>query len=103
MNPEGQMKLEDSVKLVGLCNDMCPEFERVRRIAQKDYKRPECVCAPNNVEGAMLIRTRLQRLSTSTMQNGCLTNHEWSRPSLAPRQAWMWSWSSTFETLQRVW
>ncbi|KAL1650645.1 actin cytoskeleton and mitosis protein [Didymella pomorum] len=42
MNPEGQMKLEDSVKLIGLCNDMCPEFERVRRIAQKDYKRPEC-------------------------------------------------------------
>ncbi|KAJ4379182.1 actin cytoskeleton and mitosis protein [Didymella sp. IMI 355093] len=42
MNPEGQMKLEDSVKLIGLCNDMCPEFERVRRITQKDYKRPEC-------------------------------------------------------------
>ncbi|KAF3035971.1 hypothetical protein E8E12_007636 [Didymella heteroderae] len=42
MNPEGQMKLEDSVKLIGLCNDMCPEFERVRRIAQKDFKRPEC-------------------------------------------------------------
>ncbi|KAF1933610.1 uncharacterized protein M421DRAFT_415955 [Didymella exigua CBS 183.55] len=42
MNPDGQMKLQDSVKLVGLCNDMCPEFERVRRIHQQDYKRPEC-------------------------------------------------------------
>ena len=43
MNPDGQMKLSDSVKLVGLCNDMCPEFERVRRIVQNDFKRPECV------------------------------------------------------------
>ena len=43
MNPDGQMKLSDSVKLIGRCNDICPEFERVRRIDQKDYKRPECV------------------------------------------------------------
>lgn len=43
MNPDGQMKLQDSVKLIGRCNDMCPEFERVRRIHQQDYKRPECV------------------------------------------------------------
>ncbi|KAH6622097.1 SAC3/GANP/Nin1/mts3/eIF-3 p25 family-domain-containing protein [Boeremia exigua] len=42
MNPDGQMKLSDSVKLVGRCNDMCPEFERVRRIVQNDFKRPEC-------------------------------------------------------------
>ncbi|OSS45406.1 hypothetical protein B5807_10251 [Epicoccum nigrum] len=42
MNPDGQMKLSDSVKLVGLSNDMCPEFERVRRIVQNDFKRPEC-------------------------------------------------------------
>lgn len=43
MNPDGQMKLSDSVKLIGRCNDMCPEYERVRRIDQKDFKRPECV------------------------------------------------------------
>ncbi|KAJ4991703.1 SAC3 family protein 1 [Stagonosporopsis vannaccii] len=42
MNPDGQMKLSDSVKLIGRCNDMCPEFERVRRIVQNDFKRPEC-------------------------------------------------------------
>ncbi|XPS99090.1 actin cytoskeleton and mitosis protein [Ascochyta lentis] len=42
MNPDGQMKLSDSVKLIGRCNDMCPEYERVRRIDQKDFKRPEC-------------------------------------------------------------
>lgn len=47
MNPDGQMKLSDSVKLVGLCNDMCPEFERVRRIVQNDFKRPECVRTAN--------------------------------------------------------
>jgi len=43
MNPDGQMKLSDSVKLIGRCNDMCPEYERVRRIVQNDFKRPECV------------------------------------------------------------
>lgn len=42
MNPEGQMRLEDSVSLVGICTDMCPEFERVRRIVEDDVKRPEC-------------------------------------------------------------
>ncbi|KAF1947034.1 hypothetical protein EJ02DRAFT_450008 [Clathrospora elynae] len=42
MNPEGQMRLSDSVKLYGLCTDMCPEFERVRRIVEEDVKMPEC-------------------------------------------------------------
>jgi hypothetical protein len=43
MNPEGQMRLSDSVKLVGLCTEKCPEFERVRRIVEDDVKPPECV------------------------------------------------------------
>ncbi|KAH7348122.1 SAC3/GANP/Nin1/mts3/eIF-3 p25 family-domain-containing protein [Pyrenochaeta sp. MPI-SDFR-AT-0127] len=42
MNPEGQMRLSDSVKLIGICTDMCPEFERVRRIVENDVKPPEC-------------------------------------------------------------
>ncbi|KAH9860185.1 hypothetical protein IAQ61_011969 [Plenodomus lingam] len=42
MNPEGQMRLSDSVKLYGICTDMCPEFERVRRIVEEDVKAPEC-------------------------------------------------------------
>ncbi|KAG9196050.1 hypothetical protein G6011_01171 [Alternaria panax] len=42
MNPEGQMRLVDSVKLYGLCQDMCPEYERVRRIVELDVKAPEC-------------------------------------------------------------
>jgi hypothetical protein len=45
MNPEGQMRLSDSVKLYGLCTDMCPEYERVRRIVEDDVKPPECVSA----------------------------------------------------------
>jgi hypothetical protein len=77
MNPEGQMKLEDSVKLIGLCNDMCPEFERVRRITQKDYKRPECVRMPRPMKDGMLICIRLQRLNISSMASECLTNREW--------------------------
>jgi hypothetical protein len=43
MNPEGQMRLSDSVKLIGICTDMCPEYERVRRIIEEDVKPPECV------------------------------------------------------------
>ncbi|KAF1850925.1 uncharacterized protein K460DRAFT_373037 [Cucurbitaria berberidis CBS 394.84] len=42
MNPEGQMRLSDSVKLIGICTDMCPEYERVRRIVENDVKPPEC-------------------------------------------------------------
>ncbi|KAF2128314.1 hypothetical protein P153DRAFT_34703 [Dothidotthia symphoricarpi CBS 119687] len=42
MNPDGQMKLSESVKLYGDCTDMCPEFERVRRIVELDVKAPEC-------------------------------------------------------------
>ncbi|CAN9399488.1 unnamed protein product [Alternaria alternata] len=42
MNPEGQMRLVDSVKLYGLCQEMCPEYERVRRIVELDVKAPEC-------------------------------------------------------------
>jgi hypothetical protein len=50
MNPDGQMKLSDSVKLIGLCNDMCPEYERVRRIEQLDFKRPECTPETEHAE-----------------------------------------------------
>ncbi|EOA89414.1 uncharacterized protein SETTUDRAFT_147871 [Exserohilum turcica Et28A] len=42
MNPEGQMRLSDSVKLYGICEEMCPEYERVRRIVELDVKAPEC-------------------------------------------------------------
>ncbi|KAF2868310.1 SAC3/GANP/Nin1/mts3/eIF-3 p25 family-domain-containing protein [Massariosphaeria phaeospora] len=42
MNPDGPMRLQDAVKLKGICTDMCPEFERVRRIVEDDVKPPEC-------------------------------------------------------------
>ncbi|KAH7122422.1 SAC3/GANP/Nin1/mts3/eIF-3 p25 family-domain-containing protein [Dendryphion nanum] len=41
MNPEGPMRLSEAVKLYGACQDMCPEFERVRRIVENDLKAPE--------------------------------------------------------------
>lgn len=43
MNPEEQMNLKDAVDLRGICQDMCPEYERVRRIVEKDLKVPENV------------------------------------------------------------
>lgn len=42
MNPDGPMNLADSVELHGICTDMCPEYERVRRIVENDYKAAEC-------------------------------------------------------------
>ncbi|KAF1915362.1 SAC3/GANP/Nin1/mts3/eIF-3 p25 family-domain-containing protein [Ampelomyces quisqualis] len=49
MNPDGQMRLSDSVKLIGLCTDMCPEYERVRRIVEDDVKPPECTPATEHL------------------------------------------------------
>lgn len=42
MNPDGQMRVEDAVEKYGYCTEMCPEFERVRRIVEKDVKAAEC-------------------------------------------------------------
>lgn len=41
LDPDGQMVLKKSVDKHGLCTDMCPELERVRRIVQKDVAGPE--------------------------------------------------------------
>lgn len=41
LDPDGQMDLSKSVDKHGLCTDMCPELERVRRIVQKDVAGPE--------------------------------------------------------------
>lgn len=41
MDPDGQMDMRHSVDKHGLCEDMCPEFERVRRIVQNDVAAPE--------------------------------------------------------------
>lgn len=43
MNPDGPMLLSQAVKLVGICMEMCPEYERVRRIVEEDLKLPEYV------------------------------------------------------------
>ncbi|KAK7190091.1 hypothetical protein DPSP01_007931 [Paraphaeosphaeria sporulosa] len=41
MDPDGQMDLSQSVDKHGLCEDLCPEYERVRRIVQNDVAAPE--------------------------------------------------------------
>ncbi|RMZ73229.1 80 kD MCM3-associated [Pyrenophora seminiperda CCB06] len=56
MNPDGQMRLQDSVKLYGLCKEMCPEYERVRRIVELDVKAPECTPETQH------LRARSQRI-----------------------------------------
>lgn len=69
MNPEGQMRLSDSVKLIGLCTEKCPEYERVRRIVEDDVKPPECV------------RTRSLRDSCYT--NRCIDGSDPTPPAQA--------------------
>jgi hypothetical protein len=44
MDPDGPMLLSQAVKRVGICMEMCPEYERVRRIVEEDLKLPEYVC-----------------------------------------------------------
>ncbi|KAF1966468.1 hypothetical protein BU23DRAFT_560167 [Bimuria novae-zelandiae CBS 107.79] len=41
LDPDGRMNLNQSVAKYGLCTDLCPELERVRRIVQKDVAGPE--------------------------------------------------------------
>ncbi|KAJ4353877.1 actin cytoskeleton and mitosis protein [Didymosphaeria variabile] len=41
LDPDGQMDMKSSVDKHGLCEDMCPELERVRRIVQNDVAGPE--------------------------------------------------------------
>jgi hypothetical protein len=99
MNPEGQMRLCDSVKLFGLCTDMCPEYERVRRIVEEDVKPPECVGAASFPRLAETDLCRHQRRSISPGSSAYRTRREWSRHTLGPQQAWTLSW---FQRLDRL-
>ncbi|PSN70946.1 hypothetical protein BS50DRAFT_270160 [Corynespora cassiicola Philippines] len=41
MNPEGQIQLDNAVQIKGICEDMCPEYERVSRIAENHLRASE--------------------------------------------------------------
>jgi nuclear mRNA export protein SAC3 len=43
-DPDVPVTLDQAIKLVGTCQDMCPEFERVSRMVQKDVWGQEMVC-----------------------------------------------------------
>lgn len=77
MNPEGQMRLSDSVKLIGICTDMCPEYERVRRIVEDDVKPPECVGSLLVPDSLALTRCRHPRQNTSHESSARPTRREW--------------------------
>lgn len=40
-DPEKRRKLEDALPFKGICEDMCPEFEQISRIAEFDVKNEE--------------------------------------------------------------
>ncbi|KAF1957368.1 hypothetical protein CC80DRAFT_43125 [Byssothecium circinans] len=54
MNPPGRVDFTKRVDLVGSCTEMCPEYERVRRINERDFKAAECT--PETAHGPRLQR-----------------------------------------------
>ncbi|KAK4100102.1 hypothetical protein N658DRAFT_559813 [Parathielavia hyrcaniae] len=48
-DPEKRRKLEDALPFKGICEDMCPEFEKVYRIAEYDVKTEEKESSPNGL------------------------------------------------------
>jgi hypothetical protein len=42
-DPDVQRKLADAITIVGTCQDMCPEYERVTRMVQNDVWKQENV------------------------------------------------------------
>lgn len=48
-DPEKRRKLEDALPFKGICEDMCPEFEKVRRIAEYDVNTEEKEVGPDGL------------------------------------------------------
>jgi len=46
-DPEKRRRLVDALPFKGICEDMCPEFERISRIAEHDVKMEEKEAAPD--------------------------------------------------------
>ncbi|CCC11279.1 unnamed protein product [Sordaria macrospora k-hell] len=48
-DPEKRRKLEDALPFKGICEDMCPEFEKISRIAEFDVKTEEKETQPGGL------------------------------------------------------
>ncbi|KAK3952794.1 SAC3/GANP/Nin1/mts3/eIF-3 p25 family-domain-containing protein [Pseudoneurospora amorphoporcata] len=48
-DPEKRRKLEDALPFKGICEDMCPEFEKISRIAEFDVKNEEKKTQPGGL------------------------------------------------------
>ncbi|KAJ4419035.1 actin cytoskeleton and mitosis protein [Neurospora sp. IMI 360204] len=48
-DPEKRRKLEDALPFKGICEDMCPEFEQISRIAEFDVKNEEKEAQPGGL------------------------------------------------------
>ena len=48
-DPEKRRKLEDALPFKGICEDMCPEFEQVARIAEYDVRTEEKEMRPDGL------------------------------------------------------
>jgi hypothetical protein len=70
--PGVQRPLSEAIALVGTCQDMCPEYERVLRIEQNDVWRLENVgysIESNRGQTLMFIDSRQPQRSTSQDPN----------------------------------
>lgn len=55
-DPEVRKSLSDAIDFKGICEEMCPEFEKVSRITEHDVRRPEKEKQADGVEWAITER-----------------------------------------------
>jgi hypothetical protein len=98
------MRLSDSVKLYGICEEMCPEYERVRRIVELDVKAPECVSIDWNVQNTVVNLRRPPRPNTyPAVVSEYQMSPAWSRHMHALQRAWTWNWSQRYALRPLAW
>ncbi|KAJ9143846.1 SAC3 family protein 1 [Pleurostoma richardsiae] len=48
-DPDVRKKLEDAINFRGICEEMCPEYEKISRIVEYDVKQPEKEKSPDGL------------------------------------------------------
>ncbi|PHH87756.1 hypothetical protein CDD83_8445 [Cordyceps sp. RAO-2017] len=60
-DPEKRKRLSDAIEFKGICEDMCPEFEKITRITENDVNRPE----KDAFTGVPRVRLMVKKLARS--------------------------------------
>ena len=89
-DPDHPRSLDDAITVVGICQDMCPEFERVERMVERTVQGPEMVRGQclEEVQELAFIQHRIRIPSILAGLAKFRTRVEWSRNFVAPQPAW---------------